>query len=487
MLHWKHLTHLSRLNLSPEDREEAPFKNVLLARAWAYFAKDVWRPNLEELDPLRALYYKTARVLYLATKGFLEDSCLFRASALTYITVLSLVPLLAFAFSVVKGLGAYENLMANVRQWLDSWLATEAQRTGETGDTIRHTLDLVLDFVNKTDVTKLGAAGLAFLVFAVVQMLGTIERSFNDIWGVKRQRSLLRKVTDYLAMVILAPIFFVTAVSLTSLAETESATNFMRESMHLGGVIDLLAQFTSVFAIWIFFTFLFMTLPNAHTKFSSALLGGLVSGLLWHGAQILHMKFQSGMVRYNALYAGFAAIPIFLAWIQASWVTVLAGAELTFAHQSEPAYRKIARNWPTDHALQEVIALRAMVRITRAFQSGAPRPDAGQLAAALGVPPRPVEAALGVLAERGLVAISEERDLPTFLPGRDPGEITIKNVIDALKGSSGALDAPMRAAADERLAGHIRQLDHEMTSSPSNLTLRELAREPPPDPSPGSS
>jgi membrane protein len=205
-------------------------------------------------------------------------------------------------------------------------------------------------------------------------------------------------------------------------------------------------------------------------------LGGLFSGLLWHGAQILHVKFQIGMASYNKLYAGFAAIPIFLAWIHVSWVTVLAGAELAFAHQSEPAYRNIARTWPSDHAFQEVVALRAMVRVARAFLTGEPRPNAVQIASELGVPPRPVEVALGLLAERGLVAISDERQLPTFLPARDPGEITIKHVLDAVKGSSGALDVPYQAQVDERLAAHVRELETQMETSPANRTLRDLAQ-----------
>ncbi|MBK8179332.1 MAG: YihY family inner membrane protein [Planctomycetes bacterium] len=457
-------------------REDAPFQNALLARAWAYFAKDVWRPSIDELDPLRAAYYKTARVLYLAVRGFLEDKCMFRASALTYITVLSLVPLLAFAFSVVKGLGGYEDLMLKVRAGLDRWLESEGAGAGSTGDSIRGALERVLEFVHATDVTKLGTAGLVFLLLAVVQMIGTIEKSFNEIWGVKRPRGILRKLTDYLSTVILAPIFFATAVSLTSLAEAESVANFFRESLHLGGVIDTLLEFTSVFAMWVFFTFLFLTLPNAHTKFSSALLGGLFSGLLWHGAQILHVKFQIGMANYNKLYAGFAVIPIFLAWIHVSWVTVLAGAELAFAHQSEPAYRRIARTWPADHAFQEVVALRAMVRVARAFLEGEPRPSAIQIATELGVPPRPVEAALGQLSLRGLGAVSDERQLPTFLPARDPGEITIKNVLDAMKGSSGALEVPYQAQVDEHLAAHLRSLETELQTSKANRTLRELVR-----------
>jgi hypothetical protein len=133
--------------------------------------------------------------------------------------------------------------------------------------------------------------------------------------------------------------------------------------MHLGGVLEALVGFTSIFAMWVGFTFLYLALPNARTRWTSALLGGFVAAVLWHGAQVLHVKFQVGMARYNKLYAGFAAIPILLAWIQVSWLTVLAGAELAFAHQSEPAYQHIARSKPSDHAFKEIVALRSILRI----------------------------------------------------------------------------------------------------------------------------
>lgn len=466
------------MNLQHKNRESVPFKNPLLARAWTYFARDVWQPDIERLAWPKRLYLKSARVAYLAVSGFVEDNCLFRASGLTYITVLSLVPMLAFAFSVIKGLGAYDGLMVKVSAWLDGWLQAESAVTGESGHTIRASIDRVLEFVHTTDVTKLGAAGFVFLMLAVLQLLGTIEGSFNHIWGVQRHRTLLRKLTDYLAMVILAPIFLATAVSLLPLIRADAAAveEFLRVSLHLGGLLDLLVGLTSVFVMWVFFTFLYLTLPNAHTRFGSALLGGLVAGLLWHGAQIVHVEFQMGIARYNKLYAGFAAIPIFLAWLHVSWVTVLAGAELAFAHQSEPAYRNIARTWPADHAFSEIVALRAMVRISRAFLTAAPRPTAVDIAAELGVPPRPVESALGTLATRGLVAIADESDGAHYLPGRDPGEITIKNVLDAMKGSYGNPEVPFQAVVDVRLDQLIHSLDEELTRSPSNRTLRELAR-----------
>lgn len=456
---------------------EAPFQNRFLARAWRFFALDVWLVDLTSLPWPRALLYKVCRVLYLATSGFLEDKCPFRAAALTYITVLSIVPLLAFAFSVVKGLGGYAVLMAKIESWIDTSLATPGAEAAAADSDLHAAVKRVLEFVDHTDASKLGAVGLVVLVVTVVQMLSTIEHSFNDIWGVKKARSWLRKIADYLAMVIVVPVFFATAISLTSMSETAMVTNFIRDNLHLGGVLEALVGFTSIFAMWIGFTFLYLALPNARTRWTSALLGGFVAAVLWHGAQVLHLKFQVGMARYNKLYAGFAAIPILLAWIQVSWLTVLAGAELAFAHQSEPAYQRIARSKPSDHAFKEIVALRSMLRIVSAFVTGEKRLAAADIAIELDVPARPVEEVLHTLLERGLVAATGDGAEARYVPGRDPGAITVKNVLDALKGTSGPVDVPPRGRMDEELDRLVAGMETELESSTSNRTLRELALE----------
>ena len=130
---------------------------------------------------------------------------------------------------------------------------------------------------------------------------------------------------------------------MTSAAETEQVIEFLKEKMYLGWLIESLAGLTSIFSMSVAFTFLYMALPNTRTRFVSALLGGILAGVLWVGAMTLHVRFQVGIANFNAIYSGFAAVPIFLAWVQVSWVIVLLGAEMAFAHQSEPAYRQIAQ------------------------------------------------------------------------------------------------------------------------------------------------
>jgi membrane protein len=453
---------------------EEPFRNPLLARAWRFFSRDVWLADLKQMPWPRRWLYKFFRVLFLTGHGFVQDNCLFRASALTYITVLSLVPLLAFGFSVAKGFGAYERLIPALEDWIRERLSEGG--SGEPTLSALVVIDAVhslLEFVEKTDVRSLGLVGLALLLFTVIKLLGTVERSFNDIWGVQRPRTLLRKLSDYLAMVVFVPIFLATAIGVTSAAEISSVVEFL----HLGPLLKLLANFASVFAMWLGFTFLYLALPNTRTKFSSAVIGGLVGGTLWHIAQILHVKFQIGLARYNPIYAGFAAIPIFLAWMHLSWVAVLTGAEVAFAHQSAPAYKHIAQSRPTDHAFQEIVALRTMTRVGATFLRGERPLAPSEIAAQIGVPIRPVEEVLAILVERGLLIAAETQAGEGYLPARDFGNVTIKTVLDALKGTSGPVDVPAKGPMDEELDSLLARLEGELEGSPHNRSLRDLAQE----------
>ncbi|MFN0009130.1 MAG: YihY/virulence factor BrkB family protein [Planctomycetota bacterium] len=450
-----------------------------------FFSETVW----SEARPrrgLRGLFYRVCRILHLCVRGFIQDDCVFRASALTYITVLSLVPLLAFSFSVAQGFGFYEKLVADtINPFLDSTFGPVASGGALVPDApaqsheIRVAVDRVLamagSYVKETKVASLGALGLVILLWAVLKLLGTIERSFNHIWGVQRPRSIVRKFSDYLAMVIVAPIFLFTATAVTAAAESHGVTEILREKLHLGLILDLLVKAVPLIALWLGFTFVYLVMPNARTRIVSAVIGAIVGGSLWHLTLLLHIKFQVGVANYNAIYASFAAIPIFLVWIQFSWVAVLVGAEVCFAHQSEPDYLRVARSRPSDHAFKELLAVRAMARIGQRFLSGGPGWTADGLATELAVPIRPMEEVLDLLIEGGVLAVAPTGSQDAFLPARDLDTITVKSVLDALKGTRGPVDVPARTKADHRIDGMLAALNQEMADSPSNATMRNLA------------
>ncbi|MBL8859869.1 MAG: YihY family inner membrane protein [Planctomycetes bacterium] len=465
--------HVERQTIARRLSSRGPLGHVR-----TFFEKGAWRRDrVQSGNP----FFRTARILYLATRGFFTDNCLSRASALTYITVLSLVPLLAFAFSVAKGFGFYDDLLqGSITPFLDrtfgSATAVPNMVLQEPGaPEMRAAIDKVFDFVKETNVSALGFFGLALLLFTVLKLLSTIERSFNDIWGVQRSRSILRKISDYLAMVVVTPIFLFVAAGLTTAAQNSVKVDEFGARYGLGHALDVVLPLMPVLALLAGFAFIYMAMPNTKTRFLSALIGAIVAAALWQIALLLHLKFQIGIARYNAVYSSFAAIPIFLVWINMSWVIVLLGAEISFAHQSEPSYAHIEQSELKDHAFKERLGLRALTRIGQEFLAGRPALTASLLAVELAAPQRVLEEVLYAFVDRGLLAETNSSEEPGFLPAKDLESITVKSVIDALKGTAGPIESPAANAVDAHIDRILAGFDEVTSESRHNRTLKNLA------------
>lgn len=471
-----------------------------IGRLWRYVSRDVWRADDSRSNWAQRCLHRTVRVGYLTARSFAGDRCILRAMALTYTTVLSLVPLLAFSFAMLKGLGWYEDLRTGqIDPYLDelfgslepapsvalesapSVLAPAAEPAGITQ--LRSGFDQVLDLVDRTDVKGLGAIGLLVLMLAVLRLLSSIEESFNEIWGVRKARSWVRKLSDYLTIVVITPIFLVVAVGVTGAAQSAGVAEFIEKRLAMGALLELAMRAAPVLIGWLAFTLVYLVMPNRRGRLLSAAIGGGVAGVLWQLTLLAHIEFQIGVAKYNAIYAGFAALPIFLAWVQISWLIVLFGAELAYAHESEREYRGVATYEQRQHAFRESLALRAMTRISRAFLEGAPPVSARSISGALAVSPREVDDVLADL-ERGRLVVHvdladgvESSAGATFVPARDPGAICVMDVLDALSGVG--VDAPLKARdeLDERLDRILAKLGEEARGSVYNRTLRELVDE----------
>lgn len=469
----------------------------LFARVRAYLEHGQWEVDLAQLPWWRALGIKSSRVLWLTIRGFTQDNCLFRASALTYVTVLSLVPLLAVSFSVAKGFGFLETLRTEtIDPFLNDTFGPaeagegvvanpgEATGTGSEGtQELRNTLDDLLTFVQETDFSGMSAVGLLLLIYAVLRLLGTIEKSLNTIWGVHKSRTFVRKVSDYLTIVIVTPLLLLAALAIKPGPILEAIDAwFGIEGEGGGGTGGLSALFASVLpaaslvATCLAFAFVYMTIPNTRTKLLSALLGGLLAGVMWQLAQV---AFVNGLIKvadYNAIYVGFASFPILMIWIYVSWVTVFLGAELAAAHQGEPAYRQIARSHPEDHSFKEVVALRLVARIAGAFLTGGAPKTVSQLASELALPVRSCLEVVTNLVEHDILVRTETSGESEVLPARALDSITVKNVLDALKGTVGTVDVPSDSWLDKHLDGLLQTLNEEASESPANCSLQELAK-----------
>lgn len=473
----------------------------LSLRLQRFFTQEIWQHDLVPIPVVRRALRRASRLLFLAANGFVGDRCIVRASALTYVTVLSLVPLLAFSFATLKGLGFYETFRGRlIVPALERLLPAEEQAHGGSTEVpqagalaedagspalpptapqrvppLRQSIEKLLDLVETTNLKGLAATGLVVVVWAVIRLLGTIEAALNEIWGVRRARSLVRKLTDYFAIVVIAPIFLVVAIGVTSATQTQAVLDWLDARLSVGFVIGAAARLAPLLAGWLVFSFVYLALPNTRTRVTSALFGGFFAGVLWQVALWAQVELQIGVAKYSVIYSTFAAIPIFLIWVQLSWVIVLLGAELAFAHQHEREYRRIVGWREATPTLETALGLRVLGRLTRAFLEGSPPLTAETMASALAIPAQPVDEVLEALEERGLVARAVREDEEhAWLVARDPERIRVVEVLEALEGELDTRGLAAPAGLDRAADRLLGQLFEERRGSAFNLSLQEL-------------
>jgi len=445
-----------------------------------FFARDLWLIEVGNLSRARAALTRCLRVCMIATQGFLRDRCLQQSAALTYLTIFSLPALLAMVFSVAKGFKAYEDLKEGpIDAFLNRYFPIQvvardaAVPTGSGSEKIREVIDQVFTYVQNADLRALTTVGLVFLVYATIKMLGAVEKAFNEIWGVQRSRSLVRKLSDYLAIVVVAPVAMLVATAFTGFLQARKA------GLALGGVglsLSPLLAAVPILAICTGMTLVILTLPNTRVRLGPALVGGIVAGCLWQVAQMLFVEFQFGLARVDAIFSSFAAVPLLLFWINFSWVTLFIGAELSFAVQSEGVVTSIARTGILDQRFREGVAPRLAGRIAAAFLAGERPPTAAALASELGIAPRAVTDVLDPLVRARLVTRTAEEGEEGYVPARDPDAITVLDLLLALRVEEGANPVPTRSKVDERVDRILAGFEEAQRASLWNHTLRELAR-----------
>ena len=444
-----------------------------------FFEQGLWDVDLVGLSTIHALGLKVTRVFILAGRGLVQHDCLTRASALTYITVLSLVPLLAFAFSMAKGFGAYERLVETViTPFLDQLAAAPSDLLAPTAGAqgVRTAVESVLSFVGNTSFANLGLMGLAALIVAALKLMTTTEQAFNTIWGVPRARPMIRKVADYVTVLAVTPILLLVATTVTVSLQSNAFTSFLTTTLGLGAVVQLLSRLLTLTIAWLGFALLYMIMPNTRVPFVSALVGGIVGGAVWQIVQVLHIQFQIGVANYNAIYAGFAAFPLFLVWIYMNWVAVLLGGVVAWAHQTFPAYRDSRRSQMTSLADREIVALRAAVFIATSFAEGRGPAQTSAVAAYCGITPAEFQDVAQPLVSTGLMALTSAGPAHGLLPARSLSEIRVEHVLQALRGQRHDSNAE-----GDVVSRTLRRLREAVSSAPDNLTLQELVGSQMPD------
>jgi membrane protein len=438
-----------------------------LRRAITFLTVDIWRIRLQDLTRMRAFLIGQLRIVVLSVRGFREDQCAVRASALTYYTLLALVPLAAIVIGVSRGFG-YDYALQRMLIENNPAYALIASKIVEYSQAL----------IETARGGVVAGIGLALLLWTLIKMIGNIEAAFNDIWNVGKQRGIIRKFSDYIAIVIVGTVGMVLYNSLTVFITAQ--IRLVLEKLSLGSLEGTVTTFVlrvlPVLLVWAVFSFIYLVMPNTRVSVRSAVASGIIAGTIYQAVQVVYIAFQIGVARYNAIYGSLAALPLFLIWIQMSWLIVLFGAEISFAIQNVHTYEweieSLRLSWNTKKRLGLLVAH----RVIRNFSAGVPPMTAAELSEELGIPVRLVRQILGELAEAGVFTRTESGDARdvAFQPACDLEHFTVKCVLDTLERIGGDTVPVHESPQFERLSAIVDSFAERIEESPENVLLKDI-------------
>jgi membrane protein len=435
-----------------------------------FLTVEIWRIRLHNLPPNRSFLIKQLRIVLLALRGFAEDKCQLRASALTFYSLLSIVPVLALAFGIAKGFGLEEKLSEQLDR-----LPERFPVQVEVVDGIRDTANNLLE---NTKGGVVAGIGVLLLLWTVIKVLGNIEKSFNDIWGVKKPRTFARKLSDYLSLMVICPILFVVSSSATVFIAGQVRAITERIDL-LGAVSPLIFAALKLLpycAIWLLFLAVYIFMPNTKVNFRSGVLAGIVAGTIYQVVQWVYIMFQVGVTKYNAIYGSFAALPLFLVWLQLSWLIVLLGAELSFAYQNVDTYEFEPDSLRASGRFRKLLSLRIVHLLVKNFCAGEKAWTATQISHALEIPIRLVRQILFELTTSGIVSetVAEAGEVPAYQPAQCVDKYTVQYILDALD-RRGSDDIPVAESAElDKLSECLEAFGDVIEKSPANISLKNL-------------
>ncbi|WP_278797597.1 YihY/virulence factor BrkB family protein [Leyella stercorea] len=404
---------------------------------YTFLMVDIWSIGKGDVSKMRFLFYSILKKLLLAIEFTTTKRITSAAAALTYSTLLAIVPIFAVVFGIARGFG-YNKY---IEEWFRESFSSQPQVS-----------EIIIGFVNSYLVhTKSGlflGIGLLFMLFTVMMLISNIERTFNDIWQAKKPRSMFRTITDYTSMLLLMPVVIV----ITSGISIFFATIFkqIEDTMVIGSLAQFFLQLLPYVLMSGVFIALYLFMPNTKVKLSCALVPGILAGVAMQGLQLFYIHSQIWVSSYNAIYGSFAALPLFMLWIQISWLICLFGAELCYANQNMDDYAFKAKTEDLSHRYKMLLSLVLASRICRNFSEGGKPLSALKLKLATGIPIRIVNDLLYQLVQINIL---------TEIPGGDKdGESLYQPAECITRLSVGTLIDRMEAQGKWSLTIDVKQL-----------------------------
>lgn len=442
------------------DKKESKL-HVFIERVKKFVTKDIWSFELYQKGPLRRAVANVVKVVVIAVRTFLDDKVMTKAAALTYSTLFAIVPILALIFAVARGFG-FENIVTSLLQ------------NGIIGE--NESLNAVMQFIDGyMQYVSSGAfigIGLLFLLFSVYSLADGIEGNLNAIWHVKQSRGMGRKITDYFSLILLIPIGIICLSGLSVLAS--SILSRMQGFQLLGGFVQFLVFALPYLVAGLIFTGFYIFMPNTKVKFKYAVIPGFIAGCLFQVLQQLYFSGQLALSSYNQIYGGFAALPLFLFWLNISWSIILFGCQLAYVSQNNDHFNYFKEPDKISRKHEDFYCLMVMSLICKRFNEHKPALTRKELADQLHIPLRYVVASLDTLTDAKLletVLKGDERE-PAYVPATDTKQLTVVKVLSAIN-NSGYCD--IDHALDSNIREALLKIDQERKSLSGDIWSTPLA------------
>ncbi|MCD6586528.1 MAG: YihY/virulence factor BrkB family protein [Desulfobacteraceae bacterium] len=381
-----------------------------------FLRNEVWH-DPKDAGRLYFFYCQAVRIILLTVHGLKNRLILLRASALSYSTILAIVPIFAIAFSMLKGLGFHTRL-----EGLINYLTA-----GQEELTAR-----IILYISNTNFKALGAFGTALLIYASVMMLSNVERTFNELWGVTRQRTIPRKISNYISVLFLGPFLMILSTAMIASFSSNTIITALMEYQAFKHFFVLFYKILPHAILCIAFTAMYYLMPNTRVKFFPALIAGILCGSTWEAAFRIYTEFNIGVAKYNTIYGTFAVLPIFIIWLYFSWIIVLIGAQLSYAIQNVRSYQQEVNSYDVAYDQKEEMALNIMLKVAWTFHNALRHMGVEDLSNALAVPVRLVREITQKLCDCGLLQEIGDDEI-TFQPSKNIGLISVLDVCAALR------------------------------------------------------
>jgi membrane protein len=433
------------------------------------FEQFLWGQDLSQATSLRRKVIHALQLIYALLRDLIEGQLTLRAMSLVYTTLLSLVPLLALSFSVLKAFGVHNQIRPT--------LLTVLEPLGPKGVEITNQ---IIGFVENMRVGVLGAVGLALLVYTVVALLHKIESAFNHVWRVQRARRLAQRFSQYLSVLTVGPMLVFAALGVTATLFSHRVVQALADLEPLGSIVAGIGRLVPYLLVIGAFLFVYMFMPNTKVRLRPALAGAVVAGILWQSVGWGFASFVAGSTKYAAIYAGFAIVILAMIWLYLNWLIVLVGASIAFYWQHPENLATHVRDPQLSNRAKERIALQALAAIGARFQRNEPAWTLDGLAQYLHVPLASLGRITDVLVRGGFLA--ETADDPScYLPARAFDAVPLKEVLDAIR-TAGDETMPGVASTvgEPQVEATLTELDAAIGTSLRARTLRDLVRESPP-------